>query len=47
LVPSVKPETVAGLSDDMKRLPGYSIHPPFMGMVNGMQPERKLPAGRP
>jgi hypothetical protein len=40
---SVERETVAGLSEDMKRLLGYSIHPPFMGMVNGMHPKRKLP----
>ena len=40
---SVERETVAGLSEDMKRLLGYSIHPPFMGMVNGMHPRRKLP----
>ncbi len=41
---SVERETVAGLSEDMKRLLGYSIHPPFMGMVNGMHPKRKLPS---
>ena len=40
---SVNRETVAGLSEDMKRLLGYSIHPPFMGMVNGMHPKRVLP----
>ena len=40
---SVKRKTVAGLSEDMKRLLGYSIHPPFMGMVDGMHPKRKLP----
>jgi hypothetical protein len=22
---------------------GYSIHPPFMGMSNGMHPKRTLP----
>jgi ectoine hydroxylase-related dioxygenase (phytanoyl-CoA dioxygenase family) len=27
----------------VKRLLGYSIHPPFMGMVDGMHPKRKLP----
>ena len=31
----------------MRRLLGYSIHPPFMGMVNGMHPRRKLPGGGP
>lgn len=40
---SVDRGTVAALSEDMKRLLGYSIHPPFMGMVNGMHPKRKLP----
>jgi len=39
---SVSRETVAGLSEDMKRLLGYSIHPPFMGMANGMHPKRTL-----
>ncbi len=41
---SVERETVADLSEDMLRLLGYSIHPPFMGMVNGMHPKRVLPA---
>jgi ectoine hydroxylase-related dioxygenase (phytanoyl-CoA dioxygenase family) len=36
-------DLVAALSEDMKRLLGYSIHPPFMGMVDGMHPKRKLP----
>jgi ectoine hydroxylase-related dioxygenase (phytanoyl-CoA dioxygenase family) len=40
---SVSRETVATLSDDMQRLLGYSIHPPFAGMVDGMHPRRKLP----
>ncbi len=40
---SVERETVASLSEDMQRLLGYSIHPPFMGMVNGMHPKRVLP----
>ena len=40
---SVAPETVVGLSENLKRLLGYSIHPPFMGMVNGMHPKRTLP----
>ena len=37
-------ETVRTLSEDLKRLLGYSIHPPFMGMVNGMHPKRSLEA---
>ena len=40
---SMERETVARLPEDMKRLLGYSIHPPFMGMVNGMHPKRRLP----
>jgi len=39
---SVSRETAARLSEDMKRLLGYSIHPPFMGMSNGMHPKRAL-----
>ena len=39
---SVGRETVATLCEDLKRLLGYSIHPPFMGMVNGMHPKRTL-----
>lgn len=39
---SVQRETVRTLSEDLKRLLGYSIHPPFMGMVNGMHPKRLL-----
>ncbi|MEO1078540.1 MAG: phytanoyl-CoA dioxygenase family protein [Pseudomonadota bacterium] len=40
---SMSAQTVAGLSEDMQRLLGYSIHPPFMGMTNGMHPKRTLP----
>ena len=39
---SVRRETVRTLSEDLKRLLGYSIHPPFMGMMNGMHPKRAL-----
>ena len=42
---SVRRETVAALSEDLKRLLGYSIHPPFMGMVDGMHPKRVLEPG--
>lgn len=42
---SVSRETARTLSEDLKRLLGYSIHPPFMGMVNGMHPKRSLEAG--
>ncbi|WOJ97850.1 phytanoyl-CoA dioxygenase family protein [Congregibacter brevis] len=40
---SVSKGTAAAVSEDMRRLLGYSIHPPFMGMVNGMHPKRELP----
>lgn len=41
---SVSKATAAAVSEDMRRLLGYSIHPPFMGMVNGMHPKRELPS---
>ncbi|WOJ92079.1 phytanoyl-CoA dioxygenase family protein [Congregibacter variabilis] len=44
---SVSKETAASVSEDMRRLLGYSIHPPFMGMVNGMHPKRELPMPQP
>lgn len=40
---SVSRETAASVSENIRRLLGYSIHPPFMGMVNGMHPKRTLP----
>jgi hypothetical protein len=30
------------VSEDIRRMLGYSIHPPFVGMVNGMHPKRLL-----
>ena len=36
-------ETAASVSENIRRMLGYSIHPPFMEMVNGMHPKRKLP----
>ena len=35
-------EVVAEVSEDIRRLLGYSIHPPFIGMVDGMHPKRLL-----
>ncbi|MDB4975919.1 MAG: phytanoyl-CoA dioxygenase, partial [Myxococcaceae bacterium] len=32
----------AGLSQDLQRMLGYSIYPPFVGMVDGMHPARLL-----
>lgn len=39
---SVRPETVARCSPRMRQLLGYSIHKPFMGMVDGKHPLRVL-----
>jgi ectoine hydroxylase-related dioxygenase (phytanoyl-CoA dioxygenase family) len=39
---SVSREIAAQLSDDIRRMLGYSIHPPFVGMVDGMHPARLL-----
>lgn len=39
---SVSQKTAQQLSEDMLRMLGYSIHPPFMGMANGMSPKRVL-----
>lgn len=41
---SVNKQTVAGVSENMRRMLGYSIHPPFMGMADGMHPKRALEA---
>ncbi|MDP5053300.1 MAG: phytanoyl-CoA dioxygenase family protein [Congregibacter sp.] len=40
---SVSKSTAASVSENLRRLLGYSIHPPFMGMANGMHPKRELP----
>lgn len=34
--------TVRSLSPELQALVGYSIYPPFMGMVDGMHPLRTL-----
>lgn len=39
---STPPETVRTVSENIRRMLGYSIHPPFMGMVDGMHPKRIL-----
>jgi ectoine hydroxylase-related dioxygenase (phytanoyl-CoA dioxygenase family) len=44
---SMSKETLRDVSEDMKRMLGYSIYPPFMGMVNGMHPKRVLEEGTP
>lgn len=35
-------EVVKEVSEDIRRMLGYSIHPSFIGMVNGMHPKRLL-----
>ncbi len=39
---AVPPETAAALPERARELIGYSIHPPFMGYVDGMHPKRSL-----
>ncbi len=41
---AVPPEIAAAYSQRVQALLGYSIHPPFMGHVNGLHPARTLPA---
>ncbi|WLW51261.1 phytanoyl-CoA dioxygenase family protein [Streptomyces sp. YU58] len=35
-------DTARAVSEDIRRMLGYSIHPPFLGMVDGMHPKRLL-----
>ncbi|MBL1079367.1 phytanoyl-CoA dioxygenase family protein [Nocardia sp. 2] len=35
-------DIVRAVSEDIRRMLGYSIHPPFIGQVNGMHPKRLL-----
>ncbi len=40
---STPPATVRVVSEkNIRRMIGYSIHPPFMGMVNGMHPPKRI-----
>ncbi len=39
---AVPPEVVSGYPRRVQELLGYSIHPPFMGHVNGMHPARLI-----
>lgn len=41
---SVSKDTASAVSEDMRRMLGYSIHPPFMGMAEGVHPKRFLPS---
>lgn len=42
---SVPRERVRRSSEHLQRMIGYSIHPPFMGFVDGMHPKRLLDDG--
>jgi len=39
---SMTRDTVRRVSEDIRRMLGYSIHPPFIGQVDGMHPKRLL-----
>jgi hypothetical protein len=39
---STSRQTARTVSEDIRRMLGYSIHPPFMGAVDGMHPKRLL-----
>lgn len=39
---SMTRDTVRTVSEDIRRMLGYSIHPPFIGQVDGMHPKRLL-----
>ncbi|WP_313674178.1 phytanoyl-CoA dioxygenase family protein [Mycolicibacterium sp.] len=38
-------EVAREVSEDIRRMLGYSIHPPFIGQVDGMHPKRLLERG--
>jgi hypothetical protein len=40
-------QTAQTVSEDIRRMLGYSIHPPFMGAVDGMHPKRLLHTTNP
>lgn len=44
LILSTPPEIAAKLPPRVRELIGYSIHPPFMGYVDGMHPQKALDA---
>ncbi|WP_328398296.1 phytanoyl-CoA dioxygenase family protein [Nocardia sp. NBC_00416] len=39
--------TARSVSENIRRMLGYSIHPPFMGAVDGMHPKRLLDTAEP
>ena len=40
-------DTVRAVSEDIRRMLGYSVHPPFIGQVDGMHPKRLLEPNAP
>ena len=42
---SISREIARTVSDDIRRMLGYSIHPPFVGAVDGLHPLRLLETG--
>jgi len=40
-------DTCRAVSEDILRMLGYSVHPPFIGQVDGMHPKRLLEPGAP
>ncbi|MGW5229878.1 phytanoyl-CoA dioxygenase family protein [Nocardia niigatensis] len=44
---SMTRDTVRAVSEDIRRMLGYSIHPPFIGQVDGVHPKRLLEPGAP
>lgn len=44
---SITRDTVRAVSEGIRRMLGYSIHPPFIGKVDGMHPKRLLEPGAP
>jgi ectoine hydroxylase-related dioxygenase (phytanoyl-CoA dioxygenase family) len=43
MILAVPPDIAATLPERVRELIGYSIHPPFMGYVDGVHPGRSLP----
>lgn len=39
---SIPRDIARTVSDDIQRMIGYSIHPPFVGAVDGLHPQRLL-----
>jgi hypothetical protein len=44
---SMTQDTCRAVSEDILRMLGYSVHPPFIGQVDGMHPKRLLEPGAP